>query len=90
MIRATVLVTAALAALGSGAAVAGERCDAPVVDWQPTVALQQKLETDGWKVRRIKTEHGCYEAHGVDTAGKSVEATYNPKTLQLVKIEGHD
>ncbi|MBL8583403.1 MAG: PepSY domain-containing protein, partial [Rhizobiaceae bacterium] len=50
----------------AGSAFAAEKCDVPMAEWQPREALQSKLETDGWKVRTIKTEDGCYEAYAID------------------------
>lgn len=90
MIRLPMFTAMTFAILASGPALAGDHCNVPVADWQPREALQQKLETDGWKVRRIKTEDGCYEAYATDAGGKRVEAIYDPKTLQLVKIEKDD
>ena len=61
------------------------RCDpAPKAEWRPDSALRDRLVADGWQVRRIKVENGCYEVYGVDKAGKKVEAFFHPKTLEPV------
>lgn len=78
---------AAFGALGAGAAVAAEKCKAPLAEWQPRQALEKKLQAEGWKVNRLKTEDGCYEVYGVDRQGRRVEAYFNPKTLQTVKVK---
>ena len=57
------------------------QCNVPTDQWQPREALQKKLESEGWKVRSIKTEHGCYEAKALDANGKRLEAVFDPKTL---------
>jgi len=59
-------------------------------DWQSREALQQKLEADGWKVNRIKTDDGCYEAYAIDEKGQRIEAYFNPKTFKIVKMKVKD
>lgn len=88
----TLLATAlAVGIAGASAALAdSDRCNVPMAEWQPVEALQQKLEADGWKVRRIKTDDGCYEAYAVDDKGRRVEAYFNPKSFDLVKMELED
>ena len=56
----------------------------PVDMTSVVVGLQTKLEKDGWKVRQIKTEDGCYEAYAVNTKGQRMETFFNPKTLEAV------
>lgn len=89
--KAILFATAAtLSVLAAGQALAEESCHAPMDQWQPREALQQKLESEGMKVRRIKTENGCYEAYAIDAQGKRMESLYDPKTLALVKADDHD
>jgi len=68
----------------AGAALAGEKCDVPVSEWQPREALKTKLESEGWHVQSIKARDGCYEADAVDGRGTTVDAYFNPKTLERV------
>jgi len=83
-------VLAALGTLGVGAAMASEKCSAPRAEWQSPEALQQKLESEGWKVKSIKADDGCYEAYAVDPQGRRVEAYFDPKTLEIVKLDDED
>ena len=78
------LILTALVMAFAGPAFAADKCDVPTDQWQPREALQKKLESEGWKVRIIKTEHGCYEAKALDANGKKLEAVFNPKTLESV------
>ncbi|TPL78500.1 PepSY domain-containing protein [Mesorhizobium sp. B2-3-13] len=80
MIFATLLLSAA----GTATAFAGNKCDVPADQWQSAEALQSKLEAQGWTVRNIKSESGCYEAYAVDGKGKRVETMFDPKTLAPV------
>lgn len=87
MTRTIVATALAFATLGAGAAGAGDRCSVPMAEWQPREALQQKLQTAGWKVKKLKTEDGCYEAYAIDDKGRRVEAYFDPKTLETVKVK---
>lgn len=46
--------------------------------------LQRKLTADGWKVRQVKTDNGCYEVYGFDNTGRRIEIYFNPKTFEKV------
>ncbi|ESY71354.1 PepSY domain-containing protein [Mesorhizobium sp. M1050] len=85
----TLTLTALVMAL-AGPAFAADKCDVPTDQWQPREALQKKLESEGWKVRSIKTENGCYEAKALDAKGKKLEAVFNPKTLESVGADSDD
>lgn len=71
----------------AGAALASDKCNVPMTDWQPREALQTKLEGEGWKVRSIKTEDGCYEAYAINAKGEKVEAYFDPKSLATVDMK---
>lgn len=77
----------ALAALSAGSALAAEKCDVPVADWQPREALEAKLKSDGWKIQSIRSEEGCYEAYAIDAKGERVDAYFNPKTFERVAAD---
>ncbi len=83
----TFLAVAFLTALGTGAAIASEGCNVPKTEWQPRENLIKKLEADGWKIKRIKTEAGCCEAYAIDGKGNRVEASFDPKTFAVVKTK---
>jgi hypothetical protein len=80
LMLALTLATAAAA----GPALASEKCSVPQADWQPQDALEAKLKGDGWDVRSVKIEDGCYEAYAIDKDGNRVEAYFNPQTLARV------
>ncbi len=94
MRRTTVTAVAALAALGAGLALSGpvraseDECRVPMAEWRPREELQAKLRDEGWqRIDRVKVDDGCYEAEGYDREGFRVEAKYDPKTFELVKLE---
>lgn len=80
-----ILSSTVLTVLMAAPAFAGNpRCDVPKADWQPQKALQDKLQADGWKIRTIKQDNGCYEVYGFNAKGERQEVYFNPKTLQSV------
>lgn len=87
MKRALLLSALVAATLAAGAAYAGDRCNAPMAEWQPREALQRKLAAEGWQVSRIKTDGGCHEVRAIDARGQRVEARFDPKTLEMVRFE---
>lgn len=85
MFKTVMLVVAAAAC---GAALASGECPLRAEDsaartqWQSQDKLKEQLTQQGWQVRRVKVEGGCYEVYATDKAGKKVEAYFNPKTLE--------
>lgn len=73
--------------LGAGAALASQRCDVPLADWQPRAALEQQVEARGWRVTRIRTKDGCYRVKGTNDRGERYEGTFDPGTLRVLKEE---
>lgn len=72
------------ASLQSAYATGLHTCDSgDKSDWQTKEALQQKLEADGWKVRKIKEDGGCYEVYATTPEGQRGEAYFHPETFEL-------
>ena len=46
--------------------------------WKSMEELKAKMIADGWSVRRIKEDGGCYEAYGTTPEGDRVEAYFHP------------
>lgn len=81
------VVALAVAAV-SAPAFGKDFCSVPKSQWQPQSALTKKLESQGWKIRNLKIDGGCYEVYGTDGNGKARETHFNPATLQAV-AEAH-
>lgn len=71
-------------------AAASPRCKAPLENWQPREALEEKLRNEGWNVRRIKTDDGCYKVEGMRADGTRVKATFEPDSLTLIREKMRD
>ena len=88
--RKTLTILAFLATLPAGAALAGDDCFVPMADWQPREAVAQFAIAQGWEVRRIKIDDGCYEIDGRDAQGRAIEVKLHPGTLQIIEFEFED
>jgi hypothetical protein len=63
-------------------------CDSgPESGWQPKEALSKRLVAQGWKIRQIKVDGGCYEVYALDAQGARVEAYFHPVTLDAVPTQ---
>lgn len=80
----TVFITSCLM---SGAALADDDCTDPVLEWQPREHLRQMMTDNGWEVKRIKEDDGCYEVKGFDRNGHRVEAKFSPASLEIIELE---
>lgn len=78
-----VLATTALFATGA-LAHGGFKCEEPKKEWKLRDDLEDKLKAEGWDVRKVKIDNGCYEVYGFDAKGQRREAYFNPKTFELV------
>lgn len=86
-LRIVIAATFACLLLGSlpASATGLATCDSgPKSGWQPAEKLEKQLTDQGWKVRRIKEDGGCYEVYGLDDKGQRVEAYFHPVTLAPV------
>jgi len=80
------IVLALAASLLAFPAFAADVCSVPADKAQPKDALKTQLEKDGWTVRQIKDDKGCYEAYAVKD-GKRMENLFDPETLKMLDVE---
>ena len=52
-------------------------------NWKTPESLKDKLLAEGWKVRKIKEDGGCYEVYATTPEGTRAEAYFHPETLEL-------
>ncbi len=90
--RYSLLTVVTCAGLGlSGAAWADDDdCYVSMSDWQPRGAVLNLAEQNGWTVRRIKVDDGCYEIKGRDAEGREIEVKIDPGTLAVREFEYED
>ena len=86
----TPTIVVVLASLFAAPALANDDCFVPMADWQPREAVARMAAENGWTVRRIKIDDGCYEIDGRDAQGRRVEVTVHPATLQVIELEYED
>lgn len=68
------------------AAHSDRHCNVPLAEWQSREAVQQKVEAEGWKITRIKTDDGCYKISALNDQGDKYEAKIDPATLKVLKM----
>jgi hypothetical protein len=76
-----------LAVISAGVALADDDCFVPMADWQPRDAVARLAGDNGWTVRRIKIDDGCYQIDGRDAEGRRIEVTVHPATLRVIGFE---
>ncbi len=83
--RTTLTILIVVVSFGAvGVALADDDCTVPMADWQPRAAVQQMAEAQGWTVRRIKIDDGCYEVDASDAEGRAIEVKVDPSTLAIM------
>ncbi|GAA0283771.1 PepSY domain-containing protein [Rhodovulum strictum] len=88
--RKTLTILGILVLMPAGMALADDDCFVPMADWQPRDAVARLAEENGWTVRRIKIDDGCYEIDGTDAEGRRIEVTVDPATLEVIEFEYED
>ncbi len=60
-------------------------CDSgPRDGWKSREQLKKAFTDQGWAVRRIKEDGGCWEVYAINPSGERVEAYFHPVTLKNV------
>ncbi len=88
--RATACFLAAALALGAGVhpAAAEESCPSAAGSMMSRAAMTKLLQDRGYtQIRSLSTHNGCYEAKGLDNAGKRFELELNGQTGAIVNAE---
>ena len=63
------------------------KCNAgPESGWKSSDALKAKLTKEGWEVRLVKPDGGCYEVYGTTPKAERVEAYFHPVTLEKLYV----
>lgn len=86
---ASAAIWMALATAPAGATGVTTCNSGPQSSWKPQNALEQQLKGQGWQVRRIKIDGGCYEVYGLNDKGERVESYFHPVTLEHVVTSRH-
>jgi hypothetical protein len=81
------LATLALALVIAGPALAEDTCTVPADKAQSKDTLKAQLETEGWTVKQIKDDQGCYEVYASKADGTRMEKLFDPATLEMLDVE---
>lgn len=86
------LLLSLFAGLLSLQATAGPECtQEPQEKWQSVEAFKEKMQRDGYEVKRYKITSGnCYEIYGWNKKGQKVEIYFHPISGEIIKQEIDD
>ncbi len=62
-------------------------CGNATGSWMSIDAVKEIAAGQGYDVRRVKSEDGCYEVYATDKNGSRVELYMNPITGKIVKTK---
>ncbi|MDP4594677.1 MAG: PepSY domain-containing protein [Beijerinckiaceae bacterium] len=80
-----------IATAGTAAATGVMTCKSgPQSGWQSQDVLKAKLIKQGWKIRKMKVDGGCYEVYAYNAKGKRVETYFHPVSLKLMHTSVQD
>lgn len=75
VIASTLLVMA-------GMAVATPICNVATKSWMSEPDLKKALEQQGYFVKTIRIDNGCYEVYGLDPRGRLIMKFFDPATAK--------
>jgi hypothetical protein len=81
---------AALSLLAADVALADGNVSCPAAtraERKPAAELTALLKKRGWMIRKLQMYNNCYEVYGFDENKKPVEAFFDPKTLERVRVQ---
>ena len=76
MNRKTTRLALTLVLIGTPALAGDDDCAVPMTDWQPREAVVKLAAEQGWDLRRIRIDDGCYEVIGLDAEGRAIEVKH--------------
>ena len=83
--RLTIAAAALMGLTALTPAFAAEvECKQPEASWKPVEELKTKLTAEGWTIKNVKIEDGCYEVYGKDEKGQRVEIFFDPVSFEAV------
>lgn len=54
--------------------------------WKTQDQLTSAITAQGWQVRKVKVDGGCYEVYGTTPEGDRVEAYFDPVSLEKLLV----
>lgn len=68
----------------SGFAAAQPACNVPKDFWMQESDLRKELRQQGYLVKTIRVQQGCYEIYGLDPYGRRVQILVDPATSKPI------
>lgn len=83
MVRA--VVASALLVM-AGMSVASSVCNVDKESWMSEPDFKQALKRQGYLVKTVRINNGCYEMYGLDPLGRRIQKHFDPATAKPVSI----
>lgn len=59
-------------------------CNVPKINWLSEADVTKKLKQQGYLVKTVRIEKGCYEIYGLDPLGRRIQILFDPETAKPV------
>lgn len=66
----------------AGMAVASPVCNVAKNSWMSEPDFKKALERQGYLVKTIRIDNGCYEVYGLDPRGRRIQKNFDPATAK--------
>ncbi|VAW03960.1 hypothetical protein MNBD_ALPHA01-1323 [hydrothermal vent metagenome] len=87
IIPKTIAAVIMTCSLSISAQASDDECNAgPKSEWMPKETITHSLKAQGYKVRKVEVEDGCYEVYAMKD-GRKYEIYVNPTTGTVVKTK---
>lgn len=89
MLTAALVAGIALGMIAPAFASDDDACPAstPADQWMSEARVREIAAAQGWTVKRIQAEDGCWEVKGTAADGQRIEAYLHPTTGEVVTIK---
>lgn len=89
--RTYLILAATAASLAFPAVASATDCgSAPKDQWMSEADIKARAVEQGYEVRKVKIEDGCYEIYGIGKDGTKAEVYFNPVNGTIVKVKADD
>lgn len=84
MERLTRAAVAAAVLVIAGMAAASPVCNVAKEQWMSEPDLKKMLKRQGYLVKTVRVDNGCYEVYGLDPLGRRIQKYFDPATAKPV------
>jgi hypothetical protein len=75
-------VAICLLLVNAGGVLASPVCNVAKENWMSEPDLKQVLKRQGYLVKTVRIDNGCYEVYGLDPLGRRIQKHFDPATAK--------